>query len=155
MTFNVTVRQHGSIFKQVTVDDRDAVKTLAEGFRMEFNLPIIFVGPCTFLPTGDAGFSFKSLCKFADPSLVWRMVVLLLSQCRAIHPVSNAFISIPPHVSKKLSIRDNITLLPLPRNGPAQSGRDRHLAIHARQLALKPRLQILRRHFGPLLLRLA
>src|ERR1700737_3117702 len=33
----------------------------------------------------------------------------------------------------------------------AQSGRE-HLAIHARQLALKPHLQISRRHFGPLLL---
>src|SRR6202011_1536209 len=35
----------------------------------------------------------------------------------------------------------------------AQSGRE-HLAIHARQLALEPRLQILRRHPRPLLLRL-
>src|ERR1700682_1320718 len=35
----------------------------------------------------------------------------------------------------------------------AQSGRE-HLAIHARQLALAPRLQILRRHPRPLLLRL-
>src|ERR1700730_5264005 len=33
----------------------------------------------------------------------------------------------------------------------AQSGRE-HLAIHARQLALEPRLQILRRHPRPLLL---
>src|SRR2546429_3583417 len=33
----------------------------------------------------------------------------------------------------------------------AQSGRE-HLAIHARQLALKPHLQISRRHFGSLLL---
>jgi hypothetical protein len=29
--------------------------------------------------------------------------------------------------------------------------RRKHLAIYARQLALKPHLQILRRHFGPLL----
>src|SRR3984893_18235555 len=35
----------------------------------------------------------------------------------------------------------------------AQSGRE-HLAIHARQLALEPRIQILRRHPRPLLLRL-
>src|ERR1700694_4819378 len=35
----------------------------------------------------------------------------------------------------------------------AQSGRE-HLAIHARQLALEPRPQILRRHPRPLLLRL-
>ncbi len=35
----------------------------------------------------------------------------------------------------------------------AQSGRE-HLAIHARQLALEPRLRILRRHSRPLLLRL-
>src|ERR1700730_5152794 len=35
----------------------------------------------------------------------------------------------------------------------AQSGRE-HLAIHARQLALEPRLQILRRHPRSLLLRL-
>src|ERR1700738_4979423 len=35
----------------------------------------------------------------------------------------------------------------------AQSGRE-HLAVHARQLALEPRLRILRRHSRPLLLRL-
>src|SRR6202023_275031 len=57
----------------------------------------------------------------------------------------------PWHVSTKLPVPSNITLLPLPPKSPELNPVE-HLAIYARQLALKPHLQILRRHFGPLLL---
>ena len=44
------------------------------------------------------------------------------------------------HMSDKLVVPPNITLLPLPRQMPrTQSGRER-LAVHARQLAVEPRL---------------
>ena len=58
------------------------------------------------------------------------------------------------HLSARLVIPANITLIAAAAEiARAQSGRE-HLAVHARQLALKPRLQILRRYPRPLLLRL-
>ena len=59
------------------------------------------------------------------------------------------------HISPKLNIPDNITLLPLPPQS-AQGGaraepcRER-LAVHARQLVVEPDLHILRRHRRALL----
>jgi hypothetical protein len=53
------------------------------------------------------------------------------------------------HTTDKLDVPDNITIVPLPpppRVQPGgQSGRKR-LAVHARELALEPRLRELRRH---------
>jgi hypothetical protein len=55
------------------------------------------------------------------------------------------------HLSGALVVPDNITLLPLPPRSPrTQPGRE-HLAVHARQLALEPRLHRLRRHRRSLL----
>jgi hypothetical protein len=56
------------------------------------------------------------------------------------------------HLSDKLLVPPNITLVPLPPKTPrTQSGRE-CLAIHPRQLALQPRLPLLRRHPRTLLL---
>jgi hypothetical protein len=67
------------------------------------------------------------------------------------------------HMSKKLVVPANITLMPLPAKCPEQSGfreakalrcrpRGReYLAIHARQLAVEPDLYILREHHRTLL----
>ena len=56
------------------------------------------------------------------------------------------------HLSDKLIVPPNITLLPLPPKMPrTQPGRE-CLAIHARQLALQPRLSLLRGYPRALLL---
>src|SRR5262249_31300544 len=55
------------------------------------------------------------------------------------------------HLSTRLLVPANITIIPLPPKCPeTQPGRER-LAVHARQLALQPHLQILRRSRRPLL----
>jgi hypothetical protein len=68
------------------------------------------------------------------------------------------------HMSPKLEVPENITVLPLPPRSPELNppfrrllcnrlpgaGRER-LAVHPRELALKPRIQILRRHRRPVL----
>jgi putative transposase len=50
------------------------------------------------------------------------------------------------HASKKLPVPGNITVVPLPPKSPELNPVGKYLAVHARQLALEPRLSILRRH---------
>jgi hypothetical protein len=58
------------------------------------------------------------------------------------------------HGSRALVVPSNISLLPLPPKMPrTQPGRER-LAVHARELAVEPRLQILRRYPRSLLFRM-
>jgi hypothetical protein len=49
------------------------------------------------------------------------------------------------HMTPKLKTPKNITILPLPARAPRTQPRRERLAVHARQLALEPRLQKLRR----------
>src|SRR5438270_12292323 len=58
------------------------------------------------------------------------------------------------HLSDKLAIPDNITLMPLPAKSPELNPDRKHLAVHARQLALQPDIPVLRGHPRPLLPRL-
>jgi len=58
------------------------------------------------------------------------------------------------HLSDKLAIPDNITLMPLPAKSPELKSDRKHLAVHARQLALQPDIPVLRRYPRPLLPRL-
>jgi hypothetical protein len=57
------------------------------------------------------------------------------------------------HVSKTLPVPPNITLVPLPAKSPELNPVE-NKAVHARQLAFESRLQLLRGHPRPLLLRL-
>ena len=57
------------------------------------------------------------------------------------------------HLSARLLIPANITILALPPKSP-ELNPEKHLAVYARQLALEPHLQILRRYRRSLLLRL-
>jgi hypothetical protein len=57
------------------------------------------------------------------------------------------------HLSHKLAVPDNISLLPTAEVVRTQSGRE-HLAVRARQLALQSHLPLLRQHPRPLLPRL-
>src|SRR5262249_495234 len=87
---------------------------------------------------------------------------------KAVAPAAHAILLVDQagwHLSTPLLVPPNITLIALPPTSPnphpwaadkmarAQSGR-KCLAVHARQLALEPRLQILRRSRRPLLQRL-
>ena len=56
------------------------------------------------------------------------------------------------HGSKELRVPANISLLPLPSRAPELNRK--HLAVHAPELVIQPRLQIVRRHRRSLLLRL-
>ena len=61
------------------------------------------------------------------------------------------------HVSRALPLPANITLVPLPAKSPELNPPElveggEHVAVHARQLALKPRLHLLQRHPQSLLL---
>jgi hypothetical protein len=58
------------------------------------------------------------------------------------------------HLSAELFIPANITIIPLPPKWPRTQPGRKYLAVHARQLAFEPRLQILRRYRRSLLLRL-
>jgi len=58
------------------------------------------------------------------------------------------------HTSAKLAAPAKITLVPLPPKVSRTQPNRKHLAIHAGQLTVQPRLQLLRRHPRPLLLRL-
>ena len=55
------------------------------------------------------------------------------------------------HLSGRLVMPPNITLIPLPGEMSGAQSAGKRLAVSARQLALKPNLQILRRRRQPLL----
>ena len=58
------------------------------------------------------------------------------------------------HLSAQLAVPANITIVPLPAKCPELNpGRER-LAVHAQQLAVQPRVHLLRRHRQPLLRRM-
>jgi hypothetical protein len=56
------------------------------------------------------------------------------------------------HKSQALKVPSNISLLQLPPRSPELNPQEKHLAVHAPELAIKPHLQILRRYRRPLLL---
>ena len=58
------------------------------------------------------------------------------------------------HMSAKLVVRSNNTIVPLPPKCPELKRGGEHLAVHARQLVLKPRVHRLRKYRRPLLRRL-
>ncbi len=55
------------------------------------------------------------------------------------------------HTSGKLDVPANVSILALPSRAPELNPVEKRLAVHARQLAVQPRLQLLRRHRRPLL----
>ena len=48
------------------------------------------------------------------------------------------------HVSGKLAVPDNITIVPLPAEVPGVEPAGERLAVRARKLALQPRIRLLR-----------
>src|SRR5437899_2869242 len=76
---------------------------------------------------------------------------------KAVAPAAQAILLVDQagwHLSTRLVVPANITIIALPPKCPELNPVEKRLAVHARQLALKPRLQILRRSRRPLLRRL-
>src|SRR5262249_50697373 len=66
---------------------------------------------------------------------------------KAVAPTAHAILLVDQagwHLSRRLVVPANITII-APAKMPRTQSRRKHLAVHARQLALQPRLQILRR----------
>ena len=76
------------------------------------------------------------------------MAAHLIEISAAVDPGAHAVLIVDQagwHLTPKLAIPDNITVLALPPRSPEEPGGE-CLAIHARQLVVEPDLQILRRH---------
>ena len=78
------------------------------------------------------------------------MAAHLIEISAAVDPGAQAVLIVDQagwHLTPKLAIPDNITVLALPPRSPELNPVDpKFLAIHARQLVVEPDLQILRRH---------
>jgi hypothetical protein len=85
------------------------------------------------------------------------MTLHLAEISQAVAPGAHAVVLLDQagwHLSAKLTVPKNITLLPLPAKVTrAQPGRE-HLSVHPRKLALQLHLHLIPRHSRPLLLRL-
>ena len=77
------------------------------------------------------------------------MAAHLIEISAAVDPGAHAVLIVDQagwHLTPKLAIPDNITVLALPPRSPELNPVGECLAIHARQLVVEPDLQILRRH---------
>ena len=77
------------------------------------------------------------------------MAAHLIEISAAVDPGTHAVLIVDQagwHLTPKLAIPDNITVLALPPRSPRVEPGGECLAIHARQLVVEPDLQILRRH---------
>ena len=77
------------------------------------------------------------------------MAAHLIEISAAVDPGAHAVLIVDQagwHLTPKLAILDNITVLALPPRSPELNPGGECLAIHARQLVVEPDLQILRRH---------
>ena len=85
------------------------------------------------------------------------MTLHLAEISRAVRPGAHAVVLLDQagwHGSKRLEVPDNITLFPLPPRSLELNPVENVWAVHPRQLAVQPGLQVLRRYPRPLLRRL-
>ena len=111
--------------------------------------------PATSAPNGPI--SFGAICpakgKGAGLVMPWcdtdAMAAHLIEISDAVDPGAHAVLIVDQagwHLTPKLAIPDNITVLALPPTIARVEPGGECLAIHARQLVVEPDLQILRRH---------